>query len=624
MGQRKIIMMFFSVCVVLLCIWMVFFFIHDKFFYKQVNNILQSARENLVQVTQKSEKSTEVSFQPLLNDYTREIMEALEKAKSITNEEMSQQVFMQIFKQISSQAVLFEVLKTRPNFFGLGLLDQTQDSNITVQEDALVQLSLLSDQKKNDSIQEKPSNTKEALKCPNCNVVLISLTTLRKDRIGIYGYDKPTTPNIDRFFDTALRFNNTMAPTSWTTPDAVSLFTSLFPYRHGIMRRDASTPYNRKVMTLAELLIKNGYQTGAFTGGGDYNNRYSGVDRGFYDYLDETNYESKGIPTYSLGGGGTLRYAKLSSLLPFSLKWLGENVHKKFFLFLQGYDTHCPLEPHEPFASQFTTGLQSDFNFTYCHWTHEDTEPSYENGKKYWNVQIPVDRQEEELYVEKFFQSDLDYMNALYDARVAEIDSALESFFTQFHTLGLDENTIVILMADHGEMLGEHGRFMRGGSIHGTMYEQAIGFPLLIKHPKIKEPIIVDDIVQTVDLMPTILSLLDVRDPQSAIREGNSLNLSIFVDQPTNQYGFGGIRYVPVFVNDIFNKTTEVNSIRNDIWKLMKDSIYKEDGVTEESISYRLFNIKDDPNEEKNVYDVEREEAEKLKAKLEQWLDHYR
>jgi len=615
--QKKMISVFF----VFVSLFGITFFFSDIFFVNKIQNDLKKSKEILFDVNAIKGREKNDEKKRLLLKYKQNILNITEDVKKIKSQTLSQNISREIFEKLSSHFSIFSSIQSQIDLFGSPFLDEIRDVNILAQEDAIERISLDEEEM---YIQDQNSKTLQKLKCPNCNVVLISLTTLRKDRMGIYGYEKSTTPNIDNFFKDALRFDSTIAPSSWTTPNAVSLFTSLMPYRHGIMRRDPTVLYNRKVMTLPEILIKNGYKTGGFTGGGDYNSKFSGVKRGFYTYLDETSFKEMGIENYSLGGGGTLRYAKLSSFLPVGTRWLDENKSSKFFLFLQGYDTHCPLDPREPFASKFLSGLQSDFNFSYCHWTHEDVEPSYENGKKYWNVQIPVDKEEGKIYIEKFFQSDMEYMNALYDARVAEMDFYLNNFFEKVKSLGLEKNTVFILMSDHGEMLGEHGRFMRGGSIRGTMYEQAIGFPLLIKHPQIKEPIIVNDVVQTVDLMPTILSLLGVRDPQANIREGKALEISSFGDQPTNQYGFGGVVYSPLFVNDIFSKKTEANIVRNDVWKLMKDTIYEGDDENEVSISYKLFNLKDDPDENINLYDTEKEEAEKLKSQLEQWLDNYR
>lgn len=110
---------------------------------------------------------------------------------------------------------------------------------------------------------------KEDLKCENCNLVVISLTNTRKDHIGIYGYERDTTPNIDRFFQNSLVFENAFAPASWTLPVIASFFSSQFPTTHGVMDRYASA--NNKladdILTMPEIFKNSGYKNRSIYGG---------------------------------------------------------------------------------------------------------------------------------------------------------------------------------------------------------------------------------------------------------------------------------------------------------------------------------------------------------------------
>ncbi len=615
-----------------ICFLLLSIFIGNKFFDYQktaqhlqgIEKLLALTSEDLNDIKSDPHKTKE-SVREAIDAYSQHISDTLSIAQKITNMEASQEAFVAIFRKVASQLGDIRMIQQNTELTSSqsGIIERIRDVNMYVQEQSVERLTTLA-QSDNAIDQSKEGKKIGALpSCSDCNVILISLTTLRPDRMGIYGYQKQTTPHIDAFFKNSIIFRNTVAPTSWTTPNALSLFTAVFPYRHNIISREIDPIYNRKILTLAEMLKKNNYTTGAFTGGGDYNNKYSGLNRGFDFYLDEANYKTFKIKADISIGTGPLFYSPLREFLPLGTDWMEQNYKKKFFLFLQGYDPHCPLSPREPFAQQFTKKMKSDVDFSVCHTTYDDTEPLYENGKKYWEVMTTSDGTRSPFKM-RLSQEDVDYMNALYDARVAEMDFYLNNFFEKLKSLGLEEKTVIVLMADHGEMLGEHGRFMRGGTIRGNSYKQSLHFPLLIKHPKITEPLIVEDIVNTVDIMPTLLSMLDITDPQEDIRQGHSLHISNFQSDPTNEYGFSGAKYERSNVIGYFDFPTASESVQDKKWKLIKETIFDNDGFSVEKISYKLFDLENDPNENINLYDAEREEAEKLKVVLEKWLDQYR
>jgi len=593
-------------------------------YQKQIEESLSLASFDLGKLEADASIDSDTASQ-ISQTYSGHILSALSDAQKIGKSEVAKKSYTTLFRSLSSQLKILQMIQRRALVVRNEMpLESMSNTNISVQAKAVESITTINQESKSPNDTKEKTQTETMLACSGCNIVLISLTTLRPDRMGIYGYEKKTTPNIDAFFKNSLIFKNTVAPTSWTTPNAVSLFTSVFPYRHNLTNRRASPFYNKSILTLSEMLKKNGYTTGAFTGGGDYNNAYSGLNRGFDFYLDEKNYKEFRMKTnISINDLEALFYAPLREFLPLGIDWLNINHQKKFFFLLQGYDTHCPLSPHEPFGSQFTKGMKSGEDHSICYLTYEDREPLYKEGKKYWKVHILGEEQGQS--VEKYIlQEDVDYMNALYDARVAEMDFYLNNFFEKVKSLGLEKNTVFILMSDHGEMLGEHGRFMRGGTIRGNSYKESLNFPLLIKHPNIKDPLLIDDIVQTTDIMPTILSLLGIKDPQKDIREGKPLQISNFGDTPINEYGFSGAQYERNSLIGYFGFPSSSESIRDKQWKLIKESIFEEDGFTEKDISYKLFHLSEDPGENINLYDTEKEEAEKLKSQLEQWLDHYR
>ena len=557
----------------------------------------------------------------LVEEYTQSIRSALKAADDIEDTKEKKAAFLEAFRRLAYHQPLLRAVVLRPSHFSLSQVDKARYENMAVQEQLVKRLSQLPLGAEASPV---TTNTERLLACPECNVIIVSLTTLRKDHIGLYGYAKPTTPNIDAFFKNSLKFTNSLAPSAWTIPDAVSLFTSLFPYTHGVaVRESPSVPllYNKKVLTLAQILSEGGYRTAAFTGGGDYNSRLSGLDRGFDFYLDETNYTDFNITADLSLGAASLYYAPLRSFVGLSAQWLSDNADKKFFLLVQGYDTHCPYARNEPFASRFTAGLKSNLDYTTCYTTFENTAPARENGKIYWNVQAAGHGGLREDV--RISEDDVRYMTALYDARVAEADYYLGALFRKIQALGLEKNTIIIFMSEHGEMLGENGWFMRGGSTRGTSYEPALNFPLLIKHPRIAETIVVDDLVQTVDIMPTLLTMLGLSDPQKDLREGNALSLEAFGDERTNEYAYAASMFIPRPGNRFFQAPSAAEAIRDREWKLIKSTVFKETGLTPDLVSYELYNIKEDPYEKKDISASEPQRAEELKGKLEAWLHRF-
>jgi choline-sulfatase len=458
------------------------------------------------------------------------------------------------------------------------------------------------------------------LDCEDCNVIMISLTNTRKDHLGIYGYSKNTTPNIDAFFKNSIIFNEAFAPASWTLPVIASLFSSEFPYSHGVMDRyDGSGMLDDKVLTLAELLKEDGYKTAAFTGGGDHSSIFN-FNQGFDVYQEG-------------GGNGPRHYAGINQSIFSAIDWLKNNKNDNFFLLLQGYDTHCPFTPKQPYDKMFDPDYEGGIDFSLCLWTFEKVKPIYENDKKYWPLKSWYSG--DGIKDVNLTDNDVEHMVSLYDGEIAQADNTLKDFFTEIENFGLDKNTIIIFMSEHGDLFGEHGRFMRGGPLRGTFYDQVLNFPLLIKHPKIDNPIYVDSLVQTVDIMPTLLDIMNIKDPQAELRQGKSATFSIINQTDFNDQIYAASKFTPSNSNVYFSESSTVEVIRDNKWKLIKEKIFKnnenliEDMMGNSNLKqetqdfYELYNIEDDPKEENNLYGTNKKITEKLKKDLEKWTDKF-
>lgn len=458
---------------------------------------------------------------------------------------------------------------------------------------------------------KNPKDSKKGLDCEDCNVVFINLTNTRKDHLSAYGYERKTTPNIDKFFKNSMVFDNAFAPASWTLPVAASLFTSNFPYEHKVMERYEGKKLDDNYLTLAEIFKKNGYKTAAITGGEDYDRRFN-TNQGFDFYVDWNNY-----PEFGLGDNKNLRYVGVEKLVPVANDWLDKNKNKKFFLVLQGYDTHCPFTPKEPFDKKFGDDYKGNVDFSECLWTFEESKPEDKNGERYWPVKTwQLGGASKDV---KLSDKDVQHMKDLYDGEIAQTDNSLESFFEKIKKHKLEDKTIFIFMSEHGDLFGEHGRFMRGGPLRGTFYDQVLNFPFMVKHPRVSEAKKVSTMTQTVDIFPTLINMLGLKDENESSRSGKNLLENIENETEANDYVFAATKFKSTN-NTFFTGTSVVESVRSKEWKLIKEEIYNNETGKMESFSYELYNIAKDPKEENNIFESERSQAEILKAVLEKWV----
>ena len=312
-------------------------------------------------------------------------------------------------------------------------------------------------------------------------VILISLDTLRADHLGCYGYNKPTTPNIDALAGDGALFVNHYAPASWTLPSHVSLLTALSCFSHGVNKADVQI--SSTITTLADLLRKQGFRNAAFTGGGFVSPVY-GFAKGFDMYN-----ESEGSTEFM---DSARRLSEAASL------WIENNRDKDFFLFLHTYQCHMPYSSPSPYDTMF---LDPDYV-----WKTIDMTPLVGNNQEIYK---PVPDRERRNVV------------GLYDGEIRYTDEALIGGLTaKLKSLGLYEDTMIILTSDHGEEFYEHGSWQHGH----TLYDESIKVPLIVKFPGSRyKGRRVLPLVRLFDIAPTILDICGVPASASAGMDGKSL-----------------------------------------------------------------------------------------------------
>lgn len=307
---------------------------------------------------------------------------------------------------------------------------------------------------------------------PVRNVVLISLDTLRADHLGLYGYERPTSPEIDAFARGAFVFDRTLAPAPNTPPSQMTMMTSLTPGRHGFTgSRDALAP---GIETLAERLQQAGLTTAGFVDAG-YLRAVFGFDRGFDLYDD--------------AGGG------LAAILPRALRWLDTHREEPFFLFLHSYDIHAPYVSPAPFNEMFHDEPYEG-----------NLVPTAEAIDVLWRESVDIS------------PADLQHLVDSYDEGIRYADAQIGTFFRELAERGRLDDTLVILTSDHGEEFGEHGSVS-----HWRLYFQPnLRIPLIVRFPgQTDGPMRIGEPTQLLDILPTVLEAVGAAPLPTA--QGHSL-----------------------------------------------------------------------------------------------------
>jgi arylsulfatase A-like enzyme len=297
------------------------------------------------------------------------------------------------------------------------------------------------------------------------NIVIYTIDALRADHLGCYGYQKPTSPQIDAFASDATLFANLVAQSSWTKSTIASLFTGLLPSTHQANTAEESLPEG--VETLAERAQELGYQTAGFTTNGVVGAMF-GFNQGFESY--ETLSESM----------STKEIHQLSDQLhQAAVSWLdNRDVNRPFLLYLHSTDPHSPYYPREPFRNQFAGGVDPAIG-----------EHSFVTSLTQ-NQRAVTEGLAEQLV-------------SLYDAEIAFNDASFGMLVDELKKRGLYDQTILVLCSDHGEEFFDHGRWEHGLSL----YQEQLHIPLIIRFPDGRGAgQTIADPVQQIDIMPTLLA----------------------------------------------------------------------------------------------------------------------
>lgn len=374
------------------------------------------------------------------------------------------------------------------------------------------------------------------------NVIFILIDTLRADHLSYFGYERNTSPNLDAFAKENLVFKNAFSPAPWTPTAMASIFTGLYPSVHGMIppnsREEAlrsAAKLTDKVYTLAELFKDNGYYTMAVQTNPWLSNTF-GYAQGFDNYVFKHRQKANIINDEA--------YKLLNEFIENK-----DNKGKPFYLYLHYLDPHNPYKAPKEYDTLYTDTIQGDYD-----------ERAQELIRKY-------------------------------DREIKYTDDKMGELFDFLKKKKLYDNSIIVVLADHGEQF-----FERGHHGHGfNLYSEEIHVPFFLKAPKQRG--VVNEPVSSIDLFSTFVDLCNLKNEKSM-----PLGFSLVSKEGINQ------RKRTDILSEIKRKFQSKALITNNLDKLINDYKLdtKDEGILKESpLSEKVYNLKSDILEKNEINDDE-------------------
>lgn len=386
------------------------------------------------------------------------------------------------------------------------------------------------------------------------DLVLITLDTTRADHLGCYGYFRDTSPQIDAFAKACIVFDRCIAPMATTLPTHASIFTGVYPLEHGVVCnvRHGGRPFTTSpsLRSYAQILQEAGYQTGGFISAMPLK-RVSGINVGF-DAYDEPNAPQR-------PSGDTLDVA---------LAWLKKTDDRPLFLWVHYYDPHAPYAPPPPYNRMFTD---------------DATLQEHVAARQF----APYAPHESGLVA-----ASVPSLN-LYDGEVRYMDGEVGRLLDELRQRARWAETVVVLVGDHGEGLGQHGQLG-----HGYIWDEQVHVPLMLRVPG-QSPRRVATTISVVDVLPTVLGLVPQLPRGSFLDQVSGWDVLAADHAPHPIFSQQTGRDRPDLPGDVTALTTAE-------WKYVRLSADQE----------QLFERRTDPYELRDVSAAQRDVVEQLRAAL--------
>jgi len=438
------------------------------------------------------------------------------------------------------------------------------------------------------------------------NIIVIMLDSFRTDHIGAYAGDqtKAKTPHIDRFAQEALVFNQAYTGSFPTLPCRRDLFTGRWGHPFHTW-----SALERGPQTMAETFRRAGYVTGLVFDTPMFMTEGNFLDRGFgsIEWISD-GLEKIELPAaeHKVKAAGLRRYLLNQSRRRFesdyliartmteATHWLERNyTQDQFFLWVDAWDPHEPWDPPQYYVDQYDPGYEGDVVMYPCYGFSRDF----------------------------MSEAELNHVRALYAAEVTMVDRWVGHFLETIEVLGLREDTVVVLMSDHGHYFGDHGLQGKPWGDLGQLYEPMTHIPFMMALPGKNIGREVTGIVQPVDLFPTLCTLADLELPEGV--QGTSFDPLIKgATEAHRSYAISGRN-----LDDHWG--TCPATVTDGTWTLVywpnKDLAYENPPVRQETYTVtgmperrrdELFYMPDDPDQQHNLLDTHPAEAQRLHQAL--------
>jgi len=393
------------------------------------------------------------------------------------------------------------------------------------------------------------------------NVVLVTLDTTRADRLGCYGHTIRTSPNLDALAGEGVRFETALAQASLTPVSHASIMTGLLPPNHGVRVMYARSGYrlSATIPTLATVLQQRGWQTGAFLSAFSVSEFY-GLHHGFDRWDNGIRDDVVEVMTERASGEWSFDIAanqrRSDQTTDLALDWLGE-ARAPFYLWLHLWDPHDRKRlPPAELLNEFRTA-----------------EGASANERK----------------------------RAVYDAEIFYVAQQIGRLFDRLKTLGHWEETLVVVVADHGQGLGDHDHWA-----HRLLYEEHIRVPLIVRVPGGPRQTVVTQPVSTTDIYPTVLGALDIELPRSV--NGRDLD-GLMLGEPQGRRTIyaEALNGYDLSASTMLRKRPQddlLYSLTDGAWKL----IYRPNAPD----TSELYHLEQDPGEAHNLFGQGGEQERRL------------
>jgi arylsulfatase A-like enzyme len=408
------------------------------------------------------------------------------------------------------------------------------------------------------------------------NVVWIVIDCLRRDRLGAVGCPRLTTPHLDRLARQGVFFDQCISPHIPTQPAHTTFFSGRDVFAHQIVAQGGRQELNPSIRLLPELLREQGFHTAAVDNIGRW------IQPAFEDYDEYPRWDHDGTKPWRNGEHVTERALRLLDRCHL--------LAMPFFLFLHYWDPHTPYLPPPPFDRMFYGGDEKGP-------AHASMDPVWRSPwfANYFSEWMPGVR-------------DIEFVRAQYDAEVAYTDLCIAHILNRLEELRLAADTLLIVGADHGEELDDHGCWFD----HHGLYDTNVRVPLLMRLPgRLSADLTVTGMTSLLDVAPTVLDLLGLSE--IAAREGmpgRSLLPLVTADRSAGQQSSIDFLYL-----------TECTWMRKRGWRTPRWKLIRAlEADIYEKPPVELYDLRADPGEQVNLAGHQPEVVATLTGEMEAWI----